>query len=38
MVAVLGTHWTLQVEFLWYNVIGAAGVLVVGFAVSRFEP
>jgi len=37
MVAVLATHQTLQVEFLWYNVIGAIGVLVVGFAVSRFE-
>jgi Na+/proline symporter len=29
---------TLKVEFLWYNVIGCLGVLLVGFAISRFEP
>ncbi len=37
MVSVLATHWMLQVEFLWYNVIGTMGVLVVGFVASRFE-
>lgn len=33
MAAVLVVHNTLRVEFLWYNVVGAVGVLVTGFAI-----
>ncbi len=33
MAAVQLVHWTLRVEFLWYNVIGCAAVLLVGGAV-----
>lgn len=36
MTAVVLVHNTVKVEFLWYNVVGLVGVLVVGFAVSRF--
>jgi Na+/proline symporter len=38
MASVVVTHQTLEVEFLWYNVIGCVGVLVVGGIVSLFEP
>jgi SSS family solute:Na+ symporter len=37
MVAVLAVHWTLKVEFLWYNVIGCVGVLAGGGLASLFE-
>jgi Na+/proline symporter len=37
MVAVLVTDLTLRVSFLWYNVIGCVGVLVVGGLVSLIE-
>ena len=37
MTAVLVTHLTLKVEFLWYNVIGCIGVLVVGAAFAVFD-
>lgn len=37
MAAVLAVHWTLQVEFLWYNVVGCVGVLLVGVLVAPFE-
>jgi Na+/proline symporter len=37
MTAVLVTHLTTKVEFLWYNVIGCIGVLVVGAAVATFD-
>jgi len=37
MAAVLTVHWTWKVEFLWYNVIGCAGVLVVGGAIAVWE-
>ena len=37
MASVLAVHWTLRVEFLWYNIIGCIGVLAVGLTVSRFE-
>jgi len=33
MAAVLVVHNTLRVEFLWYNVVGAVGVLVTGAAI-----
>lgn len=36
MGAVLLVHNTVKVEFLWYNVVGLVGVLVVGFVTSRF--
>ena len=36
MGAVLVVHNTVKVEFLWYNVVGLVGVLVVGFATSLF--
>jgi len=32
------THWLLRVEFLWYNVIGCVGVLLVGGIVAWIEP
>ncbi|HIE71029.1 MAG TPA: hypothetical protein EYP98_13125, partial [Planctomycetes bacterium] len=34
MLAVLVVHNTIKVEFLWYNVVGLVGVLVVGFVTS----
>jgi SSS family transporter len=37
MASVLAVHWTLKVEFLWYNVIGCLGVLLVGGVVATFE-
>jgi SSS family transporter len=37
MAAVLVVHWTLRVEFLWYNVVGCVGVLIVGISASFFE-
>lgn len=36
MGAVLLVHNTVKVEFLWYNVVGLVGVLVVGFVTSLF--
>lgn len=36
MAAVIAVHNTVKVEFLWYNVVGLLGVLVVGFATSLF--
>lgn len=36
MGAVLLVHMTVKVEFLWYNVVGLIGVLIVGFATSLF--
>jgi Na+/proline symporter len=38
MATVLTVHFTLKIEFLWYNVIGCGAVLLTGFVVSRFEP
>ncbi len=38
MVSVLAVYWTLKVEYLWFNVVGCVGVLLVGWTVSRFEP
>ena len=35
MGAVVLVHNTVKVEFLWYNVVGLVGVLVVGFITSR---
>lgn len=37
MAAVLAVHWSYQVEFLWYNVVGCVGVLVTGGLVALFE-
>ena len=37
MSSVALVHFTLKVEFLWYNIIGCVGALLVGFAVSRFD-
>ena len=37
MVAVFTVHLTIHVEFLWYNVIGCVGVLVVGLAFAPFS-
>jgi len=36
MGAVLIVHNTVKIEFLWYNVVGLVGVLVVGFVTSLF--
>ncbi len=36
MGAVLLVHMTVKVEFLWYNVVGLVGVLVVGFITTLF--
>ncbi len=36
--AVLAVHLTLRVEFLWYNLVGLLGVLLVGGIVTLFEP
>ena len=36
MGAVLLVHMTVKVEFLWYNVVGLVGVLIVGFVTSLF--
>ncbi|MCR9247332.1 MAG: hypothetical protein NXI31_20060 [bacterium] len=38
MAAVLAVHFTVKVEFLWYNVIGCVAVLVVGGLVALVEP
>lgn len=35
--AIFYTHWTGQVSFLWYNVIGCAVVVGVGLALSTFS-
>ena len=37
MTAVLLTWQLLRVEFLWFNVIGCVGVLVVGGVCALFE-
>lgn len=37
MSSVMVVHYTLRFEFLWYNIIGCIGVLLVGWIVSRFE-
>ena len=37
MLSVVAVHNLCKVQFLWYNVVGAVGVLVVGGIVSRFE-
>lgn len=37
MASVLLVHFTLRVEFLWYNVIGCLGVLLIGGLVASFE-
>ena len=34
MASVLIVVWTLRVGYLWYNVIGCAGVLATGFAIT----
>ncbi len=34
LAAVMAVHWTLRIEFLWYNVIGCVGVLVTGTLVA----
>ena len=36
-VCVFAVHWTLKIEFLWYNVVGCLGVLVFGVVTSLFE-
>ncbi|MEO8657355.1 MAG: sodium:solute symporter [Bryobacteraceae bacterium] len=36
--AILAVHATGKVAFLWYNVIGAVGVVLTGWIISRFEP
>ncbi|MCA8974965.1 MAG: hypothetical protein KDC98_09600 [Planctomycetes bacterium] len=36
MASVLAVHYTLKVEFLWYNIIGCLGVLAVGGLVALF--
>ena len=38
MAAVGVVHLVWKVEFLWYNVVGAVAVLVVGWLVSLVEP
>ncbi|MBZ0150998.1 MAG: sodium:solute symporter, partial [Planctomycetes bacterium] len=38
MAAVLTVHWTLEVEFLWYNVVGCLGVLAVGGLITLLRP
>ena len=30
--------WTRDIAFLWHNLIGAVVVVVVGMAISLFEP
>lgn len=37
MTSVLIVHFTIKVEFLWYNVIGAIAVVAVGWLMSRFD-
>jgi Na+/proline symporter len=37
MSTVLVVHWTLRVEFLWYNVVGCIGVLATGGLVALWE-
>ena len=37
MTAVLVTWQTLSIEFLWFNVIGCIGVLLIGGLASIFE-
>ncbi len=37
MVSVLAVHFTVKVEFLWYNVVGCLGVLLVGGTIALFE-
>jgi len=37
MLTVLVVNQTILVEFLWYNLIGWVGVLVIGWIASRFE-
>lgn len=38
MASVLCVHFTWKVHFLWYNVIGCIGVLVVGTLAIALEP
>jgi Na+/proline symporter len=38
LVTVLTVHFTLKVEFLWYNVIGCVAVVGFGWVISWFEP
>lgn len=38
MTSVLLVHFTLKIEFLWYNVIGCLGVLLGGAITAMLEP
>jgi Na+/proline symporter len=38
LITVFTVHFTLKIEFLWYNVIGCVAVLVFGWVISWFEP
>jgi len=38
MAAVVLVHNTVKVQFLWYNVVGLAGVLLVGGLVAALRP
>ena len=38
MASVLLASVTLEIEFLWFNVVGCAGVLATGIIASWFEP
>jgi Na+/proline symporter len=37
MAAVATVAFTTPISFLWHNVVGVAGVVVVGLAVSAFS-
>ena len=34
---VFAVHWTVDIAFLWYNLIGCVGCVVVGWLLSRTE-
>jgi hypothetical protein len=38
MAAVFLVSWLTPVAFLWYNVVGAATVFVVGLAITTVAP
>ena len=37
LLTVFAVHWTVDIAFLWYNLIGCVGCVVVGWLVSRTE-
>ncbi|MCA8944416.1 MAG: sodium:solute symporter [Planctomycetes bacterium] len=38
MATVLAVHWSVRVQFLWYNLIGCVAVVAIGWLVATIRP